>query len=65
MNKKQPKCGGTLSKYGENGQQLVSCIKILREFVPVTVSIWDTVSPCVREVVRCSTFLYFSGGRDR
>ena len=21
--------------------------------------------PCVREVVRCSTFLYFSGGRDR
>jgi len=22
-------------------------------------------SPCVREVVRCSTFLYFSGGRDR
>ena len=23
------------------------------------------LSPCVREVVRCSTFLYFSGGRDR
>ena len=23
------------------------------------------ISPCVREVVRCSTFLYFSGGRDR
>ena len=23
------------------------------------------VPPCVREVVRCSTFLYFSGGRDR
>jgi integrase/recombinase XerD len=22
-------------------------------------------APCVREVVRCSTFLYFSGGRDR
>ena len=22
-------------------------------------------TPCVREVVRCSTFLYFSGGRDR
>ena len=21
--------------------------------------------PCVRVVVRCSTFLYFSGGRDR
>ena len=23
------------------------------------------LAPCVREVVRCSTFLYFSGGRDR
>ena len=23
------------------------------------------IAPCVREVVRCSTFLYFSGGRDR
>ena len=23
------------------------------------------IPPCVREVVRCSTFLYFSGGRDR
>ena len=23
------------------------------------------MSPCVREVVCCSTFLYFSGGRDR
>ena len=30
--------------------------------------IWEETvkgSPCVREVVRCSTFLYFSGGRDR
>ena len=25
----------------------------------------DGTAPCVREVVRCSTFLYFSGGRDR
>jgi hypothetical protein len=25
----------------------------------------NPVLPCVREVVRCSTFLYFSGGRDR
>ena len=27
--------------------------------------IFEAFPPCVRQVVRCSTFLYFSGGRDR
>ena len=43
----------------------VWCSDITPLCLCISVHFWSMRSPCVREVVRCSTFLYFSGGRDR
>ena len=51
--------------FSDSYAALIDEIDQLQKSVETALGDTALATPCVREVVRCSTFLYFSGGRDR